>query len=187
MATTITVWKKFSNFTCILLPHFFFLHPFSKLEHFTTIKGDLLFRVFPSQKINTYFRPARRSRLIFGKVRLRWRGGTRPYYGKLKLRIYTYKSTYKRWVREQFIANHLRFVLSTNTKNVRSSLGAVFVCSFPDSQDFQESWGVGRVLWVQKVVRSWFVTFSWFARSLSKNKFYELFANLYASSMFASV
>ncbi len=37
--------------------------------------------------------------------------------------------------------------------------------------------GAGRVLWVWKVVRGWFVAFSWFAGSLRKNKFYELFKN----------
>ncbi len=43
-------------------------------------------------------------------------------------------STYKGWVRKQFIANHLHRFL-TNTKDVHSSVGRMFVYSFPDSQD----------------------------------------------------
>ncbi len=75
-------------------------------------------------------------------------------------------STNKWWVYEQFIANHLQTVFSMNTKDVCTSVGTVFVCRF-------KSQGRGRVLWVRKVVRSWFATFSWFAGSLWKNKFYK--------------
>ncbi len=51
-------------------------------------------------------------------------------------------NTYKWWVCEQFVANHLQSVVPTNTKDVRSSVGTVFVCSFtvfvcsfPNSED----------------------------------------------------
>ncbi len=69
-------------------------------------------------------------------------------------------STYKWWVCELF-TNSLLWTISScfliNTNSVRSSVGTVFVysfpmfvCCFPDSQNVKASRGVSRVLWVRK-------------------------------------
>ncbi len=70
-------------------------------------------------------------------------------------------------------------VFLTNTEDVRSSMGTVFICSFPDSHDVKASWGVGRVLWIRKVV---FVVGS----SLSPGS-QEVRGRINFTNMFASV
>ncbi len=63
----------------------------------------------------------------------------------------------------------------------------MFVGSFPDSQDVKASQGVGRVLWVRKVVCNWLSLSTSLQEVCGKINFYELFANMFANTMFASV